>query len=147
MLALFFMAYNYCKSHKTLKKQTPAVAHGIADHKWTVRELLLAVSVPVGVNMTDDIERLEKVIHLQKSAIKSLENRVEFLESWLSNLGDAFFVGILWIAGPYCLLVINAPKWIILFWFPFAYGVYSWIAACIKGAWRVRRAARDISNT
>jgi transposase-like protein/IS1 family transposase len=43
-LALFFMAYNYCKPHKSLKKQTPAMAHGIADHKWTVRELIENVS-------------------------------------------------------------------------------------------------------
>jgi IS1 family transposase len=39
-LALFFMAYNYCKPHKTLKKWTPAMAHGIADHVRTMRELL-----------------------------------------------------------------------------------------------------------
>lgn len=43
-LALFFMAYNYCKPHKTLKKRTPAMAHGIADHVWTVREMLVEVS-------------------------------------------------------------------------------------------------------
>lgn len=43
-LALFFMAYNYCKPHKSLKKQTPAMAHGIADHKWTIRELIENVS-------------------------------------------------------------------------------------------------------
>jgi transposase-like protein/IS1 family transposase len=39
-LGLFFCAYNFCKPHKTLKGNTPAMAHGIADHKWSVRELL-----------------------------------------------------------------------------------------------------------
>lgn len=39
-LALFFMAYNYCKPHKTLKKRTPAMAAGLSDHVWTIRELL-----------------------------------------------------------------------------------------------------------
>jgi len=39
-LGLFFMAYNYCKPHKSLKKQTPAMAAGLADHVWTIRELL-----------------------------------------------------------------------------------------------------------
>lgn len=43
-LVLFFMAYNYVKPHKSLKKKTPAMAHGIADHVWTVRELLIATS-------------------------------------------------------------------------------------------------------
>ena len=43
-LALFFMAYNYAKPHKSLKKRTPAMAHGLADHVWSVRELLVEVS-------------------------------------------------------------------------------------------------------
>jgi IS1 family transposase len=43
-LAMFFMHYNYCRRHKTLKGHTPAIAHGIADHVWTVRELLEAAT-------------------------------------------------------------------------------------------------------
>lgn len=43
-LALFFMAYNYTKPHKTLKKQTPAMAHGLSDHVWSIRELLVKTS-------------------------------------------------------------------------------------------------------
>jgi IS1 family transposase len=43
-LALFFMAYNYAKPHKTLKKRTPAMTHGLTDHVWTIRELLVATS-------------------------------------------------------------------------------------------------------
>ncbi|MAT72084.1 MAG: hypothetical protein CMJ58_21470 [Planctomycetaceae bacterium] len=43
-LALFFMHYNYCRKHRSLKKQTPAMAHWLADHVWTVREMIEAVS-------------------------------------------------------------------------------------------------------
>ncbi len=43
-MGLFFAAYNYCRPHKTLKGKTPAMAHGIADHKWSVRELLAEIS-------------------------------------------------------------------------------------------------------
>lgn len=40
-LGLFFAHYNnWCRKHKSLKGDTPAMAHGIADHRWTVRELL-----------------------------------------------------------------------------------------------------------
>ncbi|HEV3340895.1 MAG TPA: IS1 family transposase [Pirellulales bacterium] len=38
-LALFFMAYNFVTVHGTLKT-TPAVAHGLTDHVWSVEELL-----------------------------------------------------------------------------------------------------------
>lgn len=39
MMDLFFGVYNLCKVHGTLKT-TPAVAAGLADHVWTIRELL-----------------------------------------------------------------------------------------------------------
>ena len=38
-LALFFAYYNWCRVHMTLKT-TPAVVAGLADHVWTVDELL-----------------------------------------------------------------------------------------------------------
>jgi transposase-like protein/IS1 family transposase len=38
-LALWFAFYNFCRVHKSLRI-TPAMASGIADHIWTVRELL-----------------------------------------------------------------------------------------------------------
>jgi hypothetical protein len=38
-LALHFAWYNFCKPHSTIKT-TPAMAAGITDHIWTVRELL-----------------------------------------------------------------------------------------------------------
>ncbi len=37
---LLFAHYNYCRRHRTLKGTTPAMAHGIENHRWTVRELL-----------------------------------------------------------------------------------------------------------
>ncbi|HSR07236.1 MAG TPA: IS1 family transposase, partial [Bryobacteraceae bacterium] len=43
-LALHFAWYNFCKPHSTLAKATPAMAAGITDHAWSVRELLGAVA-------------------------------------------------------------------------------------------------------
>ena len=42
-LALFFAFYNYCRKHGGIDKQTPAMAAGLTDHVWTVRELLTAL--------------------------------------------------------------------------------------------------------
>lgn len=44
-LALFFGYYNYCRPHQTLTEEaghkcTPAMRAGLADHVWTVDELL-----------------------------------------------------------------------------------------------------------
>jgi hypothetical protein len=36
---LFVGVYNFCKVHGTIKT-TPAVAAGLTDHAWTVRELI-----------------------------------------------------------------------------------------------------------
>jgi transposase-like protein/IS1 family transposase len=38
-LACWFAFYNFCRRHQTLR-MTPAMAAGITDHIWTVRELL-----------------------------------------------------------------------------------------------------------
>lgn len=38
---LWFGFYNFCRTHKSLRT-TPAMAAGISDHVWTVRELLEA---------------------------------------------------------------------------------------------------------
>ena len=40
-LALHFPNYNFCRIHTTIKK-TPAMAWGLIDHAWTMRELLAA---------------------------------------------------------------------------------------------------------
>ena len=36
-MALFFLYYNYGRVHV---KTTPAIKHGLADHVWSVREML-----------------------------------------------------------------------------------------------------------
>jgi len=38
-LAIFYMHYNFCRIHKTLRV-TPAMEAGITDHVWTVEEML-----------------------------------------------------------------------------------------------------------
>jgi IS1 family transposase len=38
-IALHYMYYNFCRKHQSLKT-TPAVAAGIADHAWTIEELI-----------------------------------------------------------------------------------------------------------
>lgn len=39
-LALHFMYYNFCKVHKTVK-MTPAMAAGVADHVWSLDEVVV----------------------------------------------------------------------------------------------------------
>jgi hypothetical protein len=38
-LALYFMHYNFCRVHKTLRV-TPAMQAGLSDHVWTLEELM-----------------------------------------------------------------------------------------------------------
>jgi hypothetical protein len=40
-IALHFAFYNYCRIHRSLRV-TPAMEAGIADHVWTIKELLCA---------------------------------------------------------------------------------------------------------
>lgn len=40
MLTIFFCWYNFARKHLSLKGKTPAQAHGLTDHRWTIRELL-----------------------------------------------------------------------------------------------------------
>lgn len=44
MVAIFVVFYNFCRKHETLKKQTPAMAAGLADRVWTIENLLAAVA-------------------------------------------------------------------------------------------------------
>ena len=39
MVALYFMHYNYCRIHKTLRV-TPAMEAGLTDHAWSIEELI-----------------------------------------------------------------------------------------------------------
>ncbi len=44
--SLFFLYYNYCRPHQTLTKAaggtktTPAMASGLTDHVWTVKDIV-----------------------------------------------------------------------------------------------------------
>jgi len=42
-VALHFAFYNFCRVHRSLRV-TPAIEAGIADHVWTLRELLAVVN-------------------------------------------------------------------------------------------------------
>jgi IS1 family transposase len=43
-LAIHYMHYNFCRVHKTLRV-TPAMEAGIADHVWTIEEMLSIVGL------------------------------------------------------------------------------------------------------
>jgi hypothetical protein len=45
-VALFYMHYNFCRIHKTLRV-TPAMEAGIADHVWEIGEMLDVLPKPV----------------------------------------------------------------------------------------------------
>jgi hypothetical protein len=42
MTALFVARYNFCRKHETFRGQTPAMASGLTEHVWTIKELLQA---------------------------------------------------------------------------------------------------------
>jgi IS1 family transposase len=46
-VALYFMHYNFCRVHKTLRV-TPAMEAGLTDHVWTVEELVSLLHPQVG---------------------------------------------------------------------------------------------------
>ncbi len=43
MIALYFMHYNFCRIHKTLRV-TPAMEAGLTDHVWSIEELIEVTS-------------------------------------------------------------------------------------------------------
>jgi hypothetical protein len=49
-VALFIAHFNFCRKHSAVA-QTPAQACGLADHQWTIEELLTAIGLfntPIG---------------------------------------------------------------------------------------------------
>ena len=44
MQALFAAWYNLCRKHESLKGKTPAMASGLTDHIWTIKELVEKVA-------------------------------------------------------------------------------------------------------
>lgn len=50
MLAIYFAYYNFCRSHKTLDQATPAMAAGLTNTIWSLKDLLVSakdVSAPL----------------------------------------------------------------------------------------------------
>ena len=43
MQNIFFAWYNFCRNHSAIKK-TPAMASGLSEKAWTLRELLVRAS-------------------------------------------------------------------------------------------------------
>ncbi|HEV2232792.1 MAG TPA: IS1 family transposase [Terriglobia bacterium] len=44
-VGLFYMHYNFCRVHKTLRV-TPAMEAGLTDHIWTIEEMLEKIGMP-----------------------------------------------------------------------------------------------------
>jgi len=42
-LAIYFMYYNFCRIHQTIRV-TPAMAAGITDHAWDITEMIYSVT-------------------------------------------------------------------------------------------------------
>ncbi len=42
-VSLLFMHYDFCRVHQTLRT-TPAVAAGVADHVWTLDEIVALIA-------------------------------------------------------------------------------------------------------
>jgi hypothetical protein len=40
MTSLFCAWYNFCRKNQAVQNQTPAMASGLTDHVWTIKELL-----------------------------------------------------------------------------------------------------------
>ena len=40
MQALFVAWYNFARKHETLRGKAPAMASGLSDHVWTIKELI-----------------------------------------------------------------------------------------------------------
>ena len=60
-VALHYMYYNYCRVHQTLRV-TPAMEAGLANHVWTVDELIALLPKPVARPTTKDRELLLRAL-------------------------------------------------------------------------------------
>ena len=45
--AIYFMYYNFCRVHQTLRV-TPAMEAGLADHVWSIEELVAVLGSDLG---------------------------------------------------------------------------------------------------
>ena len=55
MLAVSFMHYNFCRKHTTIKS-TPAVAAGVADHQWTIEEVIEMIDAHFAAKLDAEFE-------------------------------------------------------------------------------------------
>jgi IS1 family transposase len=60
-VALYFMFYNFCRVHQTLRV-TPAMEAGLADHVWTVEELVALLPEPTVAKSKRDRDLLRKAL-------------------------------------------------------------------------------------
>jgi hypothetical protein len=69
MVDLYFMHYNFCRVHKTLRV-TPAMQAGLTDHVWTIEELCNLLPEPKAAKSTIEKELLLKA--LTKIEVKTI---------------------------------------------------------------------------
>lgn len=50
-VALYFMYYNFCRVHTSLKGKTPAMVARLTEHAWTVEEIT-ALAEPKKLNIS-----------------------------------------------------------------------------------------------
>ncbi len=67
MTSLFVAWYNFCRNHETVKS-TPAAAAGLADHKWSIKELLTEAAIR--------FERLKCVTMDDKSGYRDITTSI-----------------------------------------------------------------------
>lgn len=61
-IALYFMYYNFCRVHQTLRV-TPAMEAGISDHVWSVDELVALLPEPQSGIARIEKQMLRKALH------------------------------------------------------------------------------------
>jgi hypothetical protein len=61
MVDLYFMHYNFCRVHKTLRV-TPAMQAGLTDHVWTIEKLCNLLPEPIAAKSTIEYEMLVKAL-------------------------------------------------------------------------------------
>ncbi len=60
-ISLYFMYYNFCRVHQTLRV-TPVIEAELADHIWTVEELTALLPEPTVAKSTKDRDLLRKAL-------------------------------------------------------------------------------------
>ena len=63
-VALHFMHYNFCRVHQSLRV-TPAMEAGIADHVWTIEEIVALLEAREEAEEADRIEQNGRVVGLR----------------------------------------------------------------------------------